>query len=107
MRSLACLLPYSKLTALTGDRPDRQTRIEALLLGAAGLLPTQRGHRGPVEANVEELERIFAAARIKALPAGVWKLWGIRPSNHPVRRLAAAGDLDGIANALRIIKHGP
>ena len=44
--------------------------IEALLLGSAGLLPSQRGHQGPVEAYVEELERRFAAARLPSLAPG-------------------------------------
>lgn len=87
MRSLACLLPWQRLAAT----PPKAW--EAMLLGAAGLLPSQRGHRGPVEDHVLGLEAEFARARWKAMPASSWKLWGMRPQNHPVRRIAGAARL--------------
>jgi hypothetical protein len=87
MRSLACLVPWERLA-----ETDQETR-EALLLGGAGFLPTQRGHRGHVAAHVERLENEFHRARIHPLAASVWKLWGIRPENHPVRRIAGAAAL--------------
>jgi hypothetical protein len=98
MRALACLLPWPRLRAVTsGAQPGLRT--EAALIGAAGLLPSQRGHRGPVEAYVTELERAFGAPGavrgVRALPAAGWKLWGVRPENHPVRRIAAAAALFG------------
>jgi hypothetical protein len=87
MRSLACAVPWTRLSAAA------PAAREALLIGAAGLLPSQRGHRGPVDARVVELERDFAAERITPLPPGAWKLWGMRPENHPVRRIAGAAAL--------------
>lgn len=95
MRSLACLVPWARLSGLMTGIPDAGLAIEAALLGAAGLLPSQRGHRGPVEPHVEALEETFARTGIRPLPAGVWKLWGVRPENFPVRRVAAAAALFG------------
>jgi hypothetical protein len=90
MLALARLLPWRIVRAQRSPAAR-----EALLLGSAGLLPSQRAHRGPLEGHVAELERRFAAARLPALHSGLWKLWGIRPANAPARRLAAAAALFG------------
>ncbi len=107
MRALACLLPWARLQALTGGSGSREARMEALLLGSAGLLPSQRGHRGPVEGYVEAMEEVFAALALRPLPAGMWKLWGVRPENFPTRRIAAAAALfarmDSPASLLRAV----
>jgi hypothetical protein len=92
MLSLAHVLPWRRLPAL-GTAGDRPIEFEALLLGAAGLLPSQRSHRGPVEEHVRDLETRFARAALPSLPDGSWKLWGIRPENAPARRVAAAASL--------------
>lgn len=89
MLALARLLPWPRLRERAGDR----ITMEALLLGSAGLLPSQRGHRGPVEAHVAELEGRFAASRLPSLAPGLWKTWGVRPENAPARRAAAAAAL--------------
>ena len=115
MLALARLLPWQRLreratggafpggcpTALHPGEPSAgagmrvrfQFQMESLLLGSAGLLPSQRGHRGPVEAYADRAERAFAAAGLPALPQGIWKLWGVRPANFPARRIAAAAAL--------------
>jgi hypothetical protein len=93
MLALARLLPWRELAARSSGTSDARTAAEALLLGAAGLLPSQRSHRGPVERHVEELERLFAASGAPSLAPGAWKLWGVRPENAPARRLAAAAAL--------------
>ncbi|MEX2246969.1 MAG: DUF2851 family protein [Dehalococcoidia bacterium] len=93
MLALARLLPWGALTARLPQGPTRRPAAEALLLGSAGLLPSQRGHRGPVEPYVETLERSFAKTQLPTLPAGSWKLWGVRPENAPARRVAAAAAL--------------
>jgi hypothetical protein len=94
MLALARVLPWRRLDALTRSSADRPLHMEALLLGAAGLLPSQRRHRGPVEEHVTRLERIFAAAtHIKPLEASRWKLWGVRPANMPARRIAGCAAL--------------
>jgi hypothetical protein len=88
MAALARLLPWRAL-AMDGDLAGR----EAALLGAAALLPAQRGHRGPIDPYVAGLESRFARTRQASLPAGLWKLWGVRPANAPARRIAAAAAL--------------
>jgi hypothetical protein len=93
MRALARLLPWPRLAALLRPHADPGAAAEALLLGSAGLLPSQRGHRGPLDAHVETLEARFAASGLAPLPPGLWKLWGIRPENAPARRIAAAAAL--------------
>ncbi|MDE3096847.1 MAG: DUF2851 family protein [Chloroflexota bacterium] len=97
MRALARALPWRALRA-GGERAPRRgiarrQAFEALLLGAAGLLPSQRGRAVPPDAYVEPLERTFAASGLAAMPAAAWKLWGVRPANAPARRLAAAAAL--------------
>ncbi len=113
MLALARLLPWKRLreraaiAALPGEcstaplqgEPspgvDVQFQMEALLLGSAGLLPSQRGHRGPLEPYADQAERAFAAAGLPALAPRIWKLWGVRPANFPGRRIAAAAALLG------------
>jgi hypothetical protein len=93
MLALARLVPWPRLDALTRNSSDRRMHMEALLLGSAGLLPSQRRHRGPVEPYLTQLERIFAAAALPSLGAGRWKLWGVRPQNMPARRIAGCAAL--------------
>lgn len=93
MLALARLLPWRELHAQIAVEEDRQPLTEALLLGSAGLLPSQRCHSGPAEPHVTNLERRFAAARLPSLPPGLWRLWGVRPENAPTRRVAAAAAL--------------
>lgn len=92
MLALARLLPWPRLIQQAGGAEDRAA-LEALLLGSAGLLPSQRGHRGPVDPYVAELERRFAAAARPSLAPALWKTWGVRPENAPARRVAAAAAL--------------
>lgn len=96
MLALARLLPWRTLlrhAAGAAGAAERGPVFEALLLGGAGLLPSQRGHSGPLEDHVVECEGVFARARLPALPQGLWKLWGVRPENAPARRVAAAAAL--------------
>jgi hypothetical protein len=94
MLALARLLPWARLRALAppGTR-GRGELLDSVLLGSAGLLPSQRRHRGPVEPYVERLESRFRASGLPALSPDAWKLWGVRPANMPARRVAAAAAL--------------
>ena len=96
---LARLLPLSALeeSAKRGD----QVRIQALMLGTAGLLPSQRGisdggrdRSAANETEVEELERIWThSGHARAMNAPEWRFHGIRPENSPTRRIVAASHL--------------
>jgi hypothetical protein len=96
---LARLLPLSALeeSAKRGDC----IRIQALMLGTAGLLPSQRsvanrGHESSTasEVEVEELERSWSCSgRPRAMNASKWRFHGIRPENSPTRRIVAASYL--------------
>ena len=105
--ALAGRLPLRLLATLAADRPaaDRQALLEAALLGAAGLLPSQR--RAPRDldwesaAQAEELERQWAMLRPLVAQAGgglngavpAWQFAGVRPPNAPARRVAALAHL--------------
>ena len=95
MLALARLLRWPALRDAigAGTQDERRRRAEAVLLGSAGLMPSQREHRGPVEAYVDHLEEIFRESRLPALPSSSWKLWGVRPGNAPARRIATGAAL--------------
>ncbi len=101
-QSLAVTLGYkeNKLPfALLAQRlPLKVLRAEtdaalALLLGLAGFLPTAEASdketKTYVRACWEQWWPQRSALERLALPAGSWKLGGLRPANHPQRRLAA------------------
>ena len=104
-RRLAEGLPWPVVAGLLGRKPQAARLGEALFLGAAGLLPSQRnGNAGrgtiyraptaPDNAHERDLERLWAAWKMApVLPATAWVRAGVRPANAPARRVAAAGIL--------------
>ena len=68
-------------------------RQQALLLGTAGLLPSQRYRHRSNESGeqwIEKLERLWdSLGCTEAMAPGVWCLFKVRPSNSPIRRLVA------------------
>ena len=65
---------------------------QALLLGTAGLLPSQRQQMGPTkQREVQELEQIWRSmgSRVEAMSERDWQLSHIYPNNSPVRRIVA------------------
>jgi len=97
MAELAGRLPLEKLeTALPVKIPDSEylAHCQALLIGTAGLLPSQRGGLFPAYEKTEDweakLEKLWAESGAKAgMSAADWCFFKVRPGNHPVRRLAA------------------
>lgn len=88
MEALAQAAPWHSLRARSADADN----LTGVLLGVAGLLPSQRGLARPQDAAVAAMEQAFA--RSGFIPGTMaWKLWGVRPQNHPARRIAAAGAL--------------
>ena len=91
-RKLAQSLP---LEALAQYGADWKT-VYAVLLGISGLLPKQPGSNWP-EASKKELRSLWDCwwreqhkwEEVVVLEKTEWRLSGLRPLNHPVRRLAA------------------
>ncbi len=91
-RQLAVLLPFSRVHS----RATTPNEAYALLLGLSGLLPTNAEPAWPAETRrfVRTVWDFWwkQPGEIKELALGKpeWNLSGIRPTNHPVRRLMAA-----------------
>jgi hypothetical protein len=92
---LAEVAPW-ELAARIGSGSDGEARLRALLLGAAGLLPSQRGR--PIDdGEPARLEATWRALREELagppLRASAWRLIGLRPASWPARRLAGGAAL--------------
>ena len=88
-RILAQRVPYSTLAQL-GDEPPatRLLAIKALLLGASGLMRRVSDDENPTE--LRRLYRRLPKHPFKPnapLSEKDWKLFRVRPSNHPARRI--------------------
>lgn len=69
---------------------------QALLLGTAGLLPSQRWpQKASGEPEVRDLERMWRAAgeNLEAMKEEDWHLSSVYPNNSPVRRIVALAHL--------------
>jgi len=109
---LARRMPLSRIQA----REGLATR-QALLLGTAGLLPSQRQQRGPTkQREVQELEQIWRSmgSRVETMSERDWRLSHIYPNNSPLRRIIAKSYLleryDGgrlLAGMLHIVRDAP
>ena len=92
-RELSRRVPLRLLRVSPGARrpeEDCLTELQSILLGSAGLLPSQRGLE--VESNefILQLERHFASGvRRAAMPSSAWQLFKVRPGNYPVGRIIA------------------
>ncbi len=127
-RGIMRALGYAKNTKPFEDLADRMplNSIEsreglalkqALLLGTAGLLPSQRWQgKFAREKEVQELEQIWQSAgkKIKTMKEGDWNLSHIYPNNSPVRRIVALSYLieryyEGtlLAGILQLVKEAP
>jgi hypothetical protein len=90
---LAQKLPYAGLRerVRSAERADAARLTQALLLGAAGLLPTP-GEDTPSDAaaHLAELQRLWREHGFDNLPGGdiAWKAAAVRPANQPQRRIA-------------------
>lgn len=96
-------LPLATLRAVTvsPSAPTRVQRLQAALLGVAGLLPSQRGI-AVSEGWPDLLEAAWseqADALPEPLPPGTWRSWRVRPENVPVRRTAGVSHLIGAWSA--------
>jgi hypothetical protein len=127
-RGMMRALGYAKNTKPFEDLADRMplNSIEsreglalkqALLLGTAGLLPSQRWPgKFAREKEVQELEQIWQSAgkKVKTMRESDWNFSHIYPNNSPVRRIVAQSYLlerycEGklLAGILQLVKEAP
>ncbi len=127
-RGMMRALGYAKNTKPFEDLADRMplnsiesreglATKQALLLGTAGLLPSQRCQgKFAREKEVRELEQIWQSAgqKVKTMKEGDWNLSHIYPNNSPVRRIVAQSCLlerycQGklLAGILQLVKEAP
>lgn len=88
--------PMRRVAELLGPddnpSPGDVVAAQACLLGVAGLLPPDSAARHPTQFRAlwdrwwHERDRFHGLI----LPADAWRLGGVRPANHPQRRLALA-----------------
>ena len=98
---LARRLPLHSLESITQGKISSEeclARQQALLLGTAGLLPSQRQSRHQKnkldDEWVDKLERLWTSlSHTEAMPPNAWHLFKVRPNNSPIRRLAAMSHL--------------
>jgi hypothetical protein len=127
-RGIMRALGYAKNTKPFEDLANRMplnsiesreglTLKQALLVGAAGLLPSQRRQgKFAREKEVQELEQIWQSAgkKVKPMKEGDWNFSHIYPNNSPVRRIVAQSYLlerycEGklLAGILQLVKEAP
>jgi hypothetical protein len=103
-RHLAALVPHDELRGLAKGDPDAAF---AMLLGVARLLPEapKPGWDGETRSVFRRWWDIWWRMRerfaARLMPAGSWVTAGLRPANHPVRRLMAAALLVAGRTTLR------
>jgi hypothetical protein len=98
---LARRLPLHVLESVTkGEISDEEclARQQSLLLGTAGLLPSQRRDRRQEnrldDKWIDKLERLWAFSHhTEAMSPSAWHLFKVRPNNSPIRRLVAMSHL--------------
>ena len=87
-RRLAGIVPYAVIATLRGEPGrTRLAAVRALLLTASGLTTRDAesaGQENPDPALVRRLPRT------RRLSPGEWRLFRVRPSNHPARRVEGA-----------------
>lgn len=77
---------------LAADPALSLLRVQARLMGVAGLLPSDLGKAASSPPYLGQLWDLWWRERDQfsefLLPPSVWRLAGLRPANHPCRRLA-------------------
>lgn len=102
MRTLATTVPYASLKHLEDPR-----EAEALLMGAAGLLPPPADLLGADRETADyvmdlrdRFDRLHHLTGISPMPATAWRFFRLRPANFPPLRIAQAAGLWGPAGPL-------
>jgi len=88
-------LPFQLLAQRVPVKIAASARGEALLFGLAGFLERPEPPPGAARHEIAALWSLWwklrAAHTHAILPRTTWKLVGLRPANHPLRRLGALG----------------
>ena len=86
-------LPFQLLAQRVPVHTAATARGEALLFGLAGFLETPEPPAGAARSEVASLWstwwKLRAAQSHAIIPRAAWKLTGLRPANHPLRRIGA------------------
>jgi hypothetical protein len=101
MAELSRCIPLARLEALASEETSDNeylAQCQAHLMGAAGLLPSQRAGCCPVINDMEtwetNLENIWSTVSlVEEMSLHDWHFFKVRPSNYPVRRIAAMSHL--------------
>ncbi len=99
---LARRVPLRTLVSLIQDKKTDEECLaqqQALLLGTAGLLPSQRFNwqqKNKISAQwIENLEQLWDSThQPEVMSTNNWHLCKVRPNNYPVRRIVAMSYLD-------------
>lgn len=106
MRRLAEL--RGELSARSRAAADPVPTLQALLLGVAGFLSSEPPRRAGADSYWRRLWDVWwrerAALDAWVLPRSLWRLHGLRPANHPQRRLALAAHWLADPGRLRAIE---
>lgn len=95
-QELAQHLPLRVLESFARESQNPKTTLQALLLGAAGLLPSQCGHKSGLgnHTGIAEVERVWQSLNIESpMTYTDWHFFRMHPKNFPSQRLLAAGYL--------------
>ena len=111
-QELARRLPVNEL--IRNGKPAEDFIMQALLLGYAGLLPSQR-HRSVKDREAVKLQKIWQSTGItETMKEADWCFFRVRPDNFPARRLVALSCLvsryhkSGLFRGiLRLVKKAP
>ena len=96
------------------DKPTVDLAMQALLLGHAGLLPSQR-HRSVKDREAVKLQKIWQSTGItETMKETDWCFFRVRPDNFPARRLVALSCLISryhksglLRGVLRLVRKAP
>ena len=115
-RRLAERMPCATVESIIARHPAKiaVAVAQAVLFGAAGLLPSQRRIDIPEDATPQTLEYLWRRLALRLSgPPPEWTAWGFRPENAPPRRVAAAAEIlagcrsSGLLKSLRQrLEHG-
>ncbi len=93
---LGRLLPVSRAESfIRKGNEERSLRIlQAVLLGTAGLLPSQCGWSSSQDESIRGMERIWGGmSGNPAMSGHEWEFFRVRPGNSPVRRIVSLSRL--------------